>query len=258
MENAGGPLGLLGRGINQTKVAFSSFNTALKASIIGLIATAVAGLVAAFSQSEVAMKKLQPIFIAFERILGGIFRAMEPLLDAFVEMINYILPPLTKGIGIFYSTLFGLFTLIKEVGVGIGKTLKGIFTFDWDSITEGVSQAANGITTALKAGTQAYQQYMSPYQQQVIDTTLQQYDIQAQKGLPALAAQAIGSGAYGGGREGVQQYHNAKGVARLVEGQYRGSHIIRLHQGKYEALGQAKNNSNEFAWLARCICLLFC
>jgi hypothetical protein len=46
---------------------------------------------------------------------------------------------------------------------------------------------------------------MSPYQQSVIDATLQQYDIQAQKGLPALAAQAIQAGAYGGGREGVQR-----------------------------------------------------
>jgi len=46
---------------------------------------------------------------------------------------------------------------------------------------------------------------MSPYQQDVINATLRQYDIQAQKGLPALAAQAIGAGAYGGGREGVQR-----------------------------------------------------
>jgi hypothetical protein len=46
---------------------------------------------------------------------------------------------------------------------------------------------------------------MSPYQQDVIDTTLQEYDIQSQKGLPALAAQAIGAGAFGGGREGVQR-----------------------------------------------------
>jgi hypothetical protein len=61
-------------------------------------------------------------------------------------------------------------------------------------------QAAQAAT-----GPQAYQQYMSPYQQDVINTTLQQYDIQAQKGLPALAAQAIGAGAYGGGREGVQR-----------------------------------------------------
>ena len=43
------------------------------------------------------------------------------------------------------------------------------------------------------------------------------------------------------GKKGVMELHNAKGVARLVEGQYRGSHTIRLHQGKYEALGQAKN-----------------
>ena len=43
------------------------------------------------------------------------------------------------------------------------------------------------------------------------------------------------------GKKGVMEYHNKDGVARLVEGQYRGSHTIRLHQGKYEALGQAKN-----------------
>ncbi len=38
------------------------------------------------------------------------------------------------------------------------------------------------------------------------------------------------------GKKGVMEYHNAAGVARLVEGQYRGSHGIGLHQGKYEAL----------------------
>jgi len=42
------------------------------------------------------------------------------------------------------------------------------------------------------------------------------------------------------GKKGVMEYHNANGVARLVEGQYRGSHAIGLHQGKYEALKQAK------------------
>jgi hypothetical protein len=61
-------------------------------------------------------------------------------------------------------------------------------------------QAAQAAT-----GPQAYQQYMSPYQQDVIGTTLQEYDIQAQKGLPGLAAQAISAGAFGGGREGIQR-----------------------------------------------------
>ena len=42
------------------------------------------------------------------------------------------------------------------------------------------------------------------------------------------------------GTKGVKEFHNAAGVARLVEGQYRGSHAIGLHQGKYEALRQVK------------------
>ena len=42
------------------------------------------------------------------------------------------------------------------------------------------------------------------------------------------------------GTKGVKEYHNAAGVARLVPGQYRGSHTLGLHQGKYEALKQQK------------------
>jgi hypothetical protein len=61
-------------------------------------------------------------------------------------------------------------------------------------------QAAAGMV-----GPQAYQAYTSPYQQDVIQSTLAEYDFQAQKGLPQLAAQAIGAGAFGGGREGVQR-----------------------------------------------------
>ena len=80
-------------------------------------------------------------------------------------------------------------------------------------------QAAQAAT-----GPQAYQAYMSPYQQSVIEETLKQYDIQAQKGLPMLAAQAIQQGAYGGGREGVQraEYQTQSDLNRaLLEAQLR-------------------------------------
>jgi hypothetical protein len=40
------------------------------------------------------------------------------------------------------------------------------------------------------------------------------------------------------GKKGVEQFHNVKGVARLVPGQYRGVYSIDLHQGKYQALCQ--------------------
>ena len=42
------------------------------------------------------------------------------------------------------------------------------------------------------------------YQQQVIDTTLAEFDRQAAAGIPQIQAQAIASGAFGGGREGVR------------------------------------------------------
>ena len=58
---------------------------------------------------------------------------------------------------------------------------------------------------AAATGPQAYQAFMSPYQQDVIDATLGEYDIQAQKGLGSIAQQAIASGAFGGAREGVAQ-----------------------------------------------------
>jgi hypothetical protein len=45
---------------------------------------------------------------------------------------------------------------------------------------------------------------MSPYQQDVIDTTLQEYDIQAQKGMQPLAASQVAAGAFGQGRGQVQ------------------------------------------------------
>jgi hypothetical protein len=59
------------------------------------------------------------------------------------------------------------------------------------------AQAATGPT--------GYQAFMSPYQQDVINATLGEYDIQAQKGIRGIADQAIAAGAFGGGREGVQR-----------------------------------------------------
>jgi hypothetical protein len=69
------------------------------------------------------------------------------------------LPYITKGIGIFYSSLYGLFTLLKEAGVGAGKILKGIFTLDFDSITEGYNQLKNSVSTALDAGVKSFERF---------------------------------------------------------------------------------------------------
>jgi len=54
-------------------------------------------------------------------------------------------------------------------------------------------------------GPQAYQQFMSPFQKDVIGATLSEFDRQAQRGLTSIADQALAAGAFGGGREGVQR-----------------------------------------------------
>ena len=46
---------------------------------------------------------------------------------------------------------------------------------------------------------------MSPYQQQVIDTTLAEFDRQAAQRQQAISDQAVALGGFGGGREGVMQ-----------------------------------------------------
>ncbi len=48
------------------------------------------------------------------------------------------------------------------------------------------------------------------------------------------------------GKKGVMQFHNNRGVARLVPGQYRGVWKIDKHQGKYDALCQRNGNVTVF------------
>jgi uncharacterized phage infection (PIP) family protein YhgE len=151
LESAGGPIGMLGGALNKAKVATVSFGAALKAAGIGLIVAAVGGLVAAFSNVEGATKKLEPLMIGLEKILGGIFEALTPLIDSFVELATKALPYITTGIKVFYSSLLALFTLVKEAGVGVGKILKGVFTLDMDSITEGWEQLKGGWSKTVTA-----------------------------------------------------------------------------------------------------------
>ena len=69
------------------------------------------------------------------------------------------------------------------------------------------ADAATGLTgTGAGTGAGSIQSYMSPYQSQVIDTALSEFDRQAQTQRASQAQQALGiPGAFGGGREGVLQ-----------------------------------------------------
>jgi len=76
--------------------------------------------------------------------------------------------------------------------------------------------AAAGLDSLV--GPQAYQQFMSPYQQEVIDTTLAEFDRQQSIADTARRDAAIQAGAFGGGREGVLAAEAARGAAQSRAG----------------------------------------
>ena len=73
------------------------------------------------------------------------------------------------------------------------------------------SAAAAGLGSLV--GPQAYQPFMSPYQQEVIDTTLAEFDRQQAIQQTGLRDAAIQRGAFGGARSGIQAAEAANAAA---------------------------------------------
>jgi len=97
------------------------------------------------------------------------------------------------------------------------------------------------------SGPTGYQPFMSPYQQDVIDATLAEYDTQAAAGLAGIGQQAAMSGNLGGGREGVlrAQYQNKSDMNRallqsglLQQGFTQANQLANQAFGQQQALAQ--------------------
>ena len=87
-------------------------------------------------------------------------------------------------------------------------------------ITGAAGLTGAGAGPATQAGSIA--EYMSPYQQQVIDTTLTEFDRQRDIQQQAISDAAVGVGGYGGGRHGVEEAEFMTGTARnraMIEAQ---------------------------------------
>jgi len=94
------------------------------------------------------------------------------------------------------------------------------------------------------SGPTGYQSFMSPYQQDVIDATLQEYDTQAAQGLQGIADRATASGNLGGGREGVMaaQYQNKSDLNRaLLQSGLLQQGFTQANQLANQAFGQQLN-----------------
>ena len=118
-----------------------------------------------------------------------------------------------------------------------------------------VSQAGAYDTAAAGlSGPQAYQQFQSPYQQDIIDATLAEYDTQAAQGMTGIGQQAAMSGNLGGGREGVMrsQYQNKSDMNRallqsglLQQGFTQSNQLANQAFGQQMNLGQAQQGLSQ-------------
>jgi len=99
----------------------------------------------------------------------------------------------TAGLGAYQPYLTGAGTA--------GVTAPGATAMGAQAYT-GLGQAA-GLTGPMTG--QQLTDYMSPYQQQVIDTSLAEFDRQAAMRQQGISDAAVQLGGYGGGREGVMQ-----------------------------------------------------
>ena len=115
--------------------------------------------------------------------------------------------------------------------------------------------AANNLTQAGAFGTaaggfsgpNAYQQFQSPYQQDIINATLGEYDTQSAKGLAGIGQTAAMSGNLGGGREGVMrsEYQNKSDLNRaLLQSGLLQQGFTQSNQLANQAFGQQQNLAN--------------
>jgi len=97
---------------------------------------------------------------------------------------------------------------------GLAPQVEGLSKLEQDAKARAVSglgsfqpflTSAQQLTGAgTGTGTGSVQEFMSPYQQQVIDSSLAEFDRQKAIQEQGIRDQAVASGAFGGGREGVQ------------------------------------------------------
>jgi hypothetical protein len=102
----------------------------------------------------------------------------------------------------------------QQALAGLAPQVAGLSKLEQDAKARAVSglgsfqpflTSAQQLTGAgTGTGTGSVQEFMSPYQQQVIDSSLAEFDRQKAIQEQGIRDQAVAAGAFGGGREGVQ------------------------------------------------------
>jgi hypothetical protein len=114
----------------------------------------------------------------------------------------------------------------------------------YDLTKSGIGAYQPYITQAAAySGPTGYQSFMSPYQTDVIDASLAEFDRQSAKGLAGIGTQAAMSGNLGGGREGVMrsEYQSQSDLNRaLLQSGLLQQGFTQANQLANQAFGQQR------------------
>ena len=182
---------------------------------------------------------------------GGV-AAFQPFLNQATQAANLQQQAATTGQGagqqaiqnaLNQANLAGL-AAIQGQGAGqAGITQAQAIANQMQQAAVAGQQAAQPFLQAAQqfTGPQAFEQFMSPYQQQVIDTTREELQRELDRQQTQLGAAAVQSGAFGGGRFGVAQgelaAQGAQGIAQTIAGlQQQG--FQQAQQAAAQALAQ--------------------
>jgi len=140
---------------------------------------------------------------AGNRISGDVVTGANPFVAGEDALQTQAIKEAQAGLGSYKPYL----TAAQQAQTDASTTLGGL----------GAMQAgAQGFQTAQAGatGANAYQPFMSPYQQQVIDATLSEFDKSRLSGQQQIRDAAVGTGNFGGGREGAMMgQYNADSLA---------------------------------------------
>ena len=145
-----GPLGSIGRGLDTFTSSTNKLGLAFKGLGIGLIVSAVGALTAAFSQNEKMTKKLEPLMIAFEQILGGVFAALEPVIDAMISLATKAMPIVSNAVKVVYSGITALLQSLGKLGSALMKVFSGDFSGALDDAKSAFTDFGKNYETATK------------------------------------------------------------------------------------------------------------
>ena len=126
---------------------------------------------------------------------------------------------ITRPAPIIEGSLTAFLKSIDKLGAGAVPTgFAGIDPSKYAPTIATESQLQQDARTAAAGlgsltGPQAYQPFMSPYQQEVIDTTLAEFDRNQAIQNTGMRDAAIQAGAFGGARQGVMAAESARGAA---------------------------------------------